>query len=174
MNSIVRPAVLISGLFLFAVLALGAWALYAADEPAGEAPAPAPKEEAPAEEAPAQPPKEEAPKPPPPQEPAETPKSPGGTVSLPRTPLLKENTRLVDVEGLILDLKDDLKTSPVSRAIFQPRDGSGYFILLENAMLEKVLAETAHGERPVRVRGTITVFRRHNYLQLDYAAVKQE
>lgn len=104
----------------------------------------------------------------------ETPKSPGGTVSLPRAPLLKENSRLIDVEGLVLDMKDDLKTSPVHRWVFQPRDGLGYFTLLENTLLEKTLAETAHGERPVRVRGTITLCRGKNYLLLDWAAVKRE
>jgi len=108
-----------------------------------------------------------------PEKPKE-PRSPGGAIAIPRAPLLKENTRLVDVEGLILDLKDDLKVSSVSRAVFQPKDGLGYFILLENSLLEKTLRETAHGERPVRVRGTITVFRRRNYLELDWAAVKRE
>ena len=104
----------------------------------------------------------------------EIPRSPGGTVPLPRAPLLKENSRLVDVEGLILDMKDDLKTSPVHRAVFQPKDGLGYFILLENELLGKTLPETAHGERPVRVRGTITLFQGKNYLLLDWAAVKRE
>ncbi|HUW57455.1 MAG TPA: hypothetical protein VMZ92_12530 [Planctomycetota bacterium] len=114
-----------------------------------------------------------------PQEPAkpETPKgpvSPGGTVPLPQAPLLKENSRLIDVEGLIVDLKDDLHASPVPRAVFQPKDGLGYFILLENMLLEKTLKETAHGERAVRVRGTITQFRKKNYLMLDWAAVKRD
>ena len=108
-----------------------------------------------------------------PKKPVE-PRSPGGTVPIPRAPVLKENTRLVDVEGLVLDMKDDLKVSLVHRAAFQPKDGLGYFILLENELLEKTLAQTAHGERPVRVRGTITVFRGRNYLQLDWAAVKRE
>ena len=102
------------------------------------------------------------------------PKSPGGTVPLPRAPLLKENSRLIDVEGLILDMKDDLKASPVSRAVFQPKDGLGYLILLENTLLEKTLSETAHGERPVRVRGTVTLCRGKNYLLLDWAAVKRK
>ena len=102
------------------------------------------------------------------------PRSPGGTIPLPRAPLLKENSRLIDVEGLIVDLKDDLKASPVNRAVFQPTDGLGYFILLENTLLEKTLRETAHGERPVRVRGTITLFQGKNYLMLDWAAVKRE
>jgi len=104
----------------------------------------------------------------------EGPRSPGGVVAIPRAPVLKENTRLVDVEGLILDMKDDLKVSVVSRAAFQPKDGLGYFILLENELLEKTLTQTAHGERPVRVRGTVTRFRGRNYLQLDWAAVKRE
>jgi len=104
----------------------------------------------------------------------ETPKSPGGTVPLPRAPLLKENSRLIDVEGLILDMKDDLKVSPVHRWAFQPKDGLGYLILLENTLLEKTLAETAHGERPIRVRGTITLCRGKNYLLLDWAAIKRE
>lgn len=104
----------------------------------------------------------------------ETPRSPGGTVPLPRAPLLRENSRLIDVEGLILDMKDDLRAGPVHRAVFQPKDGLGYFILLENTLLQKTLAETAHGERPVRVRGTITLFQGKNYLLLDWAAVKQE
>lgn len=105
---------------------------------------------------------------------ADEPMSPGGTVPVPRASLLKENSRLIDVEGLILDMRDDLKISPVHRAVFQPRDGLGYFILLENLLLEKTLKQTAHGERPVRVRGTITVFRGKNYLLLDWAAVKGE
>jgi hypothetical protein len=95
-------------------------------------------------------------------------------VPVPRAPLLKENSRLIDVEGVILDMKDDLKTSAVHRAIFQPRDQAGYLILLENALLEKTLQETAHGERPVKVRGTVTVFQAKNYLLLDWAAVKRE
>ena len=101
------------------------------------------------------------------------PMSPGGTVPLPRARLLKENSRLIDAEGLILDMKDDLRTSPVHRWVFQPKDGLGYLILLENLLLEKTLKETAHGERPVRVRGTVTQFRRKNYLMLDWAAVKR-
>jgi len=104
----------------------------------------------------------------------ETPRSPGGTVPLPRAPLLRENSRLIDVEGLVLDMKDDLKISSVHRWVFQPRDGLGYFILLENTLLEKTLVETAHGERPVRVRGTVTLCRGKNYLLLDWAAVKRE
>jgi hypothetical protein len=102
------------------------------------------------------------------------PRSPGGTVPVPRAPLLKENSRLIDVEGLILDMKDDLKASPVHRWVFQPKDGLGYLILLENSLLEKTLTETAHGERPVRVRGTITLCQGKNYLLLDWAAVKRE
>jgi len=51
----------------------------------------------------------------------------------PRASLLKENSRLIDVEGLILDMKDDLKASPVHRWVFQPKDGLGYLILLENS-----------------------------------------
>ena len=94
-------------------------------------------------------------------------------VPLPRAPLLKENSRLIDVEGLILDMKDDLKKGSVHRAVFQPKDGLGYFILLENELLEKTLAQTSHGERPVKVRGTITTFRKGNYLLLDWAAVKR-
>ncbi len=177
MNSLTRPVVLVAGLFLLAALGLGALTLCAQDAPA---PAPAPKEEAPREPAaepapetpkePAAEPEKETPKP----ELGEPRKSPGGTVPLPRAPLLKENTRLIDIEGLIVDLKDDLKASPVPRAVFQPKDGLGYFILLENSLLQKVLGETAHGERPVRVRGTITLFGGRNYLLLDYAAVKQE
>jgi len=102
------------------------------------------------------------------------PMSPGGTVPLPRAPLLKEDTRLIDVEGLILDMKDDLKASPVHRAVFQPKDGLGYFVLLENSVLEKALVETSHGERPVRVRGTVTLCVGRNYLLLDWAAVKRD
>ena len=166
-----RTLALLSAGLLFLV----ALAIYAQDEPAEKAPVETPKE------TPAEPPKEtpketpeETPKETPKEEPGETPRSPGGTLPLPRAALLKENTRLIDVEGLVLDLKDDLKASPVSRAVFQPKDGLGYFILLENALLEKVLSQTAHGERPVKVRGTVTLFRRKNYLLLDYAAVKQE
>lgn len=102
------------------------------------------------------------------------PRSPGGSIPLPRAPLLTEDSRLIDIEGLVLDLKDDLGVGAVNRAAFQPRDGLGYFILLENALLEKTLAETSHGERPVKVRGTVTVFQGRNYLLLDYAAVKRE
>ena len=104
----------------------------------------------------------------------DAPVSPGGVVPLPRAPLLKENSRLIDVEGLILDMRDDLKVSPVHRAVFQPKDGLGYFVLLENALLEKTLRQTAHGERAVRVRGTVTLCSGKNYLLLDWAAVKQE
>ena len=71
-------------------------------------------------------------------------------------------------------MKDDLKASPVHRWVFQPKDGLGYLILLENSLLEKTLTETAHGERPVRVRGTITLCQGKNYLLLDWAAVKRE
>lgn len=102
------------------------------------------------------------------------PAPPPDKVPMPAAPLLKENSRLIDVEGLIVDLKDDLHASPVPRAVFQPKDGLGYFILLENMLLEKTLKETAHGERAVRVRGTITQFRKKNYLMLDWAAVKRD
>lgn len=95
-------------------------------------------------------------------------------VPLPRAPLLKEDSRLIDVEGLVLDMKDDLKKGKVHRAVFQPKDGLGYFILLENELLEKTLALTSHGERPVKVRGTITTFKKQNYLLLDWAAVKRK
>jgi hypothetical protein len=102
------------------------------------------------------------------------PAPPPDKVPMPAAPLLKENSRLIDVEGLILDLKDDLKIGEVNRPVFQPKDGLGYLILLENTLLEKVIGETAHGERPVKVRGTVTLFREKNYLLLDAAAVKRE
>ncbi len=181
-----RPYVAALGVAVLLAVSAGAVAIFAQDEtvppPPKETPSEAPKD-APSEtpkDAPSETPKEtpgDAPK----DEPKETPKvegpapkSPGGSIVLPRAPLLKENTRLIDIEGLILDLKADLKVGDVSRAVFQPKDGLGYFILLENTLLQKTLAVTAHGERPVRVRGTITVFNGRNYLMLDYAAVKQE
>lgn len=196
MTILEKPAYWLTGCLLVIVLGFGAWVVCSAQEtPETTAPKEMPKE-APAEtpkETPAETPKEtpkETPAQTPQETPAETPKeppkekpketlgearrSPGGTIPLPRAPLLKENTRLIDVEGVILDLKDDLKKSPVSRPVFQPREGLNYFILLENLLLQKVIGETAHGERPVRVRGTVTIYGGRNYLLLDWAAVKQE
>lgn len=89
------------------------------------------------------------------------------------TGLLRENTRLIDREGRILCLKCDLNTGTVHRSVFQPRDGQGYLVLLENKYLEKVEDETRHGERDVMVSGTVTEYRGQNFLLLTRVFVRR-
>ncbi len=88
--------------------------------------------------------------------------------------LLRENTRLIDRTGRILCLKDDLGIGNVHRSVFQPMGELGYFILLENSFLEKVEAQTRHGERDVKISGTVTEYRGRNYLLLTRVFVRHD
>ena len=87
--------------------------------------------------------------------------------------LLRENTRLIDRTGRILCLRDDLGIGNVQRSVFQPKGELGYFILLENAFLEKLEAQTRHGERDVKISGTVTEYRGTNYLLLTRVFVRR-
>lgn len=87
--------------------------------------------------------------------------------------LLRENTRLIDRTGRILCLRDDLNVGNVARSVFQPRGELGYFILLENKYLETLEAQTRHGERDVKVSGTVTEYRGKNYLLLTRVFVRR-
>ena len=86
--------------------------------------------------------------------------------------LLREDTRLVNVKGKIMDLKYDLDKSDRSRSAFVPKNSPGYFILLENRNLEKIEEITKRGEKEVLVSGTVTVYKGKNYLLLTRTSVK--
>jgi len=88
--------------------------------------------------------------------------------------LLKENTRLIDRTGRILCLRDDLGVGTVPRSVFQPNGELGYFILLENAELQKLEDQTRHGEREVRISGTVTEYRGQNFLLLTRVFVRRD
>ena len=87
-------------------------------------------------------------------------------------PLLKpaflypEPHRLIDRVGKVVDLKTDLGVGRESRSVFVPRTGEGYFVLLENAALGELEEHTRHGEKLVKVSGTVTVYDGRNYLLL--------
>lgn len=119
------------------------------------------------QELPEKPPEtKEAPPPPPPE----------AKTEIPRTDavLLRENTRLIDRTGQILCLRDDLDTGNVARSVFQPKGDLGYFILLENKYLEKIETHTRHGERDVKVSGTVTEYRGQNFLLLTRVFVRRK
>ena len=78
--------------------------------------------------------------------------------------LLREDSRLINIKGKIMNLKADLRTSEYSRSAFVPKNGPGYFILLENRNLEEIEEITSHGEKEVIVSGTVTVYKGMNYL----------
>ena len=88
--------------------------------------------------------------------------------------LLRENTRLIDRTGRILCLRDDLGIGNVARSVFQPKGELGHFILLENGFLEKLEAQTRHGERDVKISGTVTEYRGRNYLLLTRVFVRRD
>ncbi len=116
------------------------------------------------------------------QEPSEKPPEtkeappPKAKTEIPRTDavLLRENTRLIDRTGRILCLRDDLDTGNVVRSVFQPKGDLGYFILLENKYLEKIETHTRHGERDVKVSGTVTEYRGQNFLLLTRVFVRRK
>jgi len=87
-------------------------------------------------------------------------------------PLLKptavypEKYRVVEWVGKVVDLRDDLGVGRESRSVFVPQTGQGYFILLENAALGELEKYTRHGEKVVKVTGTVTLYGDRNYLLL--------
>ena len=87
---------------------------------------------------------------------------------------LREDTRLINVKGKIMDLKSDLKKSDYSRSAFVPKNGPGHFILLENRNLEEIEQITRHGEKEVIVSGTVTAYKGKNYLLLTRYSAKGE
>ena len=89
-------------------------------------------------------------------------------------PLIRENTRLIDRTGVILCLRDDLGIGNVPRSVFRLKGDLGYFILMENTFLEKVEDQTRHGEREVRISGTVTEYRGQNYLLLTRVFLRRD
>ncbi len=87
-------------------------------------------------------------------------------------PLLKpallypESHRLIDRVGRVVDLKTDLGVGRENRSVFVPQTGEGYFVLLENAALGELEEYTRHGEKLVKVSGTVTVYDGRNYFLL--------
>lgn len=110
----------------------------------------------------------------PPVEPPANPEAPAKTPEPAPPPLLHENTRLIDRTGRILTLSDDLGVGAVPRSVFQPNGELGYFILLENKYLEKIENQTRHGERDVKVSGTVTEYRGQNFLLLTRVFVRRD
>ena len=88
-------------------------------------------------------------------------------------PLLKpavlypEKYRIIEWQGKVVDLKADLGVGREHRSVFVPQTGEGYFILLENAVLEDLEQYTRHGEKVVKVTGTVTRYGGRNYLLLS-------
>jgi len=91
-----------------------------------------------------------------------------------RAGLLREDSRLINIKGKIMDLKTDLKKSVYSRSAFVPKNGPGYFILLENRNLEEIEEITRHGEKEILVSGTVTVYNGRNYLLLTRYYVRKD
>jgi len=88
-------------------------------------------------------------------------------------PLLKpesvypEKYRVIEWIGKVVDLKTDLGVGEEHRSVFVPQTGQGYFILLENAALEDLEKYTRHGEKMVKVTGTVSLYQGRNYLLLS-------
>ena len=86
--------------------------------------------------------------------------------------LNNEGDELTDTVGRIENFLLDPKKK-ISRLVFRPIDGKGFFILLENSLLEKLEKHTSAGELPVKISGVVTVYNGKNYLLLRRAAVKR-
>jgi len=69
--------------------------------------------------------------------------------------------------GKVVDLGADLGVGQSHRSVFVPQDGQGYFILLENSQLEELEKYTRHGEKLVKVSGTVTLYDGRNYLLIS-------
>lgn len=88
-------------------------------------------------------------------------------------PLLKpmtvypEKARVIEEVGKVVALKADLGVGEEDRSVFVPVTGTGYFVLLENALLEDLEKYTRHGEALVKVSGTVTQYQGRNYLLLS-------
>jgi len=88
-------------------------------------------------------------------------------------PLLKpvavypERYRVVEWVGKVVDLATDLGVGQEHRSVFIPQTGQGYFILLENVVLEQLEKHTRHGEQLVKLSGTVTAYDGRNYLLLS-------
>lgn len=88
-------------------------------------------------------------------------------------PLLKpmtlypEKSVVIEEVGKVVALKTDLGVGEVDRPVFVPQAGTGYFVLLENALLEDLEKYTRHGEELVKVSGTVTLYQGRDYLLLS-------
>lgn len=80
--------------------------------------------------------------------------------------LYPERFRVLDQVGKVVDLQTDLGVGREHRSVFVPQTGQGYFILLENAALGELEKYTRHGEKLVKVSGTVSVYQERNYLLL--------
>jgi hypothetical protein len=81
--------------------------------------------------------------------------------------LYPERAVIIEQVGKVVALKTDLGVGEEDRAVFVPVTGTGYFILLENALLEDLQKYTRHGEELVKVSGTVTLYQGRNYLLLS-------
>lgn len=81
--------------------------------------------------------------------------------------LYPEKYRVIEWLGKVVDLKADLGVGQEHRSVFIPQTGEGYFVLLENAALEDLEKYTRHGEKVVKVTGTVTLYEGRNHLLLD-------
>jgi len=81
--------------------------------------------------------------------------------------LFPEGRRVIDWVGKVVDLETDLGVGGEHRSVFVPQTGQGYFILLENAALEELEKHTRHGEKLVKVSGTVSLYQGRNYLLLS-------
>ena len=99
--------------------------------------------------------------------------APPATTKEALAPLLKpiavypEKARVVEEVGKVVALATDLGVGDEDRSVFVPQTGTGYFILLENALLEDLQKYTRHGEELVKVSGTVTLYQGRNYLLLS-------
>ena len=89
------------------------------------------------------------------------------------TRLHPEGEELVDVVGRIESMKLDIRKDEPERSVFRPTDGRGYFILLENSLLQRIQSLSRNGELQVKVSGVVTEYNGRNYLLLRRAAVKR-
>lgn len=92
--------------------------------------------------------------------------------------VLRENTRLLDRRGRIVNYQLDVLGEPTAtkhdRTAFVSIDDNQVFILLENHKLEALERLTRRGEKVIKVSGTLKTYRGKNYLMITRYHVRDE
>jgi len=91
---------------------------------------------------------------------------------------LRENTRLLDRRGRIVNYQLDVLGEPTAakhdRSAFVSVDDTQVFILLENRRLEALERITRRGEKVIKVSGTVKAYRGKNYLLITRYQAREE